>query len=123
MARKKSAEGQPEGETGKVTKADAVREALAEGIEGPSEIADFAKTEHGLEISPAMVSSYKSQFKAKAGQSGIHKKGGRPRKAPEAASPAIAQDDVGIVADLAAVKRLVEKLGVEQVRQMAGLFE
>jgi hypothetical protein len=126
MARKKSAEGQPEGaETtaeGKVTKAAAVREALAQGVESPADICEFAKTKYGLEMAPAMASSYKSQIKAKAGQSAVHKRGGRPRKA-EAAASTVSQNDVGIVADLAAVKRLVEKLGAGQVREMVGLFE
>lgn len=137
MARKKAAEGQADvGNTGgadggqgqeKVTKADAVRAALAEGIETPDEGIAFIKSRYGIDMGKAMFSSYKSQQKAKAGQSGVHRqgvrKGGRPRKAPETPASAATGVDVGIVADLAAVKRLVERMGAGQVREMIALFE
>jgi hypothetical protein len=136
VGRKKASHSQPESldsgrEThgivanGKISKTDAVRAAIAEGHESPDDGIAFIKSRFGIEIGKPMFGSYKSQLKAKAGQSGVHKKGGRAPKeaAPIASVSAIARDDVGIVADLAAVKRLVEKLGVEQVRQMAGLFE
>jgi hypothetical protein len=125
MGRKKSTppaettERSPAPGNGSMTKADAVRAALAEGVEAPDEAIAFIKSRFGIEISKPHYSSYKSQLKAKAAsQSRVNKV---PR-APAASTPAVAKDDVGIVADLAAMKRLVEKLGVEQVKQMAGLF-
>src|SRR5437763_1280792 len=44
-------------------KTDAVRTALAEGINSPTEISEFAKREFGLDITPAYVSTIKGTLK------------------------------------------------------------
>ena len=55
----------PEPNGGSISKAEAVRNALAEGHDKPGDIADFARKHYGLEISNQQVSAYKSQNKAR----------------------------------------------------------
>jgi hypothetical protein len=129
MARKKTAEQHTESEAstpvnGGVKKVDAVRAALAEGFTEPDDAVAFIKQRFGIDLPKPQFSSYKSQEKSKkrAGQSGMNARGVRFRAAT-ATPAASAASDIGIVADLAAVKRLVEKLGAGPVRDMVGLFE
>ncbi len=68
MAKKASA--------GSVNKALIIREALAKGIESPSDIATYAKQSKGLEIDPKYVSVIKSQIRAKD-RGKISRSGGR----------------------------------------------
>ena len=55
---------------GSISKAQAVRNALAEGHDKPGDIADFAKTRYGLDIPKQQVSAYKTQAKARAKKDG-----------------------------------------------------
>jgi len=48
-----------------ISKAEAVRQALAEGLSSPGDIADCAKAKHGLDIPKPQVSAYRAQNKAK----------------------------------------------------------
>ena len=50
---------------GKISKAQAVRNAQAEGLDKPGDIADFARTRYGLEITNQQASAYKAQAKAR----------------------------------------------------------
>ncbi len=50
-----------------MTKADAVRAAMAEGVEKPQDACEWIKTKFGIDITPAHFSSYKSGFKKKEG--------------------------------------------------------
>ncbi len=93
-----------------VSKAEAVRRALAEGIDSPGEIARFAKTKYGLDIPVPQASSYKSQIKSRQNK----------QRMPTAAKVTTKSD---VIADIEAVKHLVEKLGAEPVRRLVKLFE
>jgi hypothetical protein len=112
-----------------VTKADAVRQALANGKEGPEEGTDYIRDEFGIEMTRQMFSSYKAQEKARDAKQGASAPKGRPGRKPAS----VAQLDQvvktiqptmgsGVVGDLAAIKHLVERLGVEEVKQIADLF-
>jgi hypothetical protein len=98
-----------------VKKVDAVRAALAEGIDSPDEAVDFIKRRFGIDLPKPQFSSYKSQLKAKgaANAPGTGK--------PPTATTAGTEGDV--VDDLEVLKRLVAKFGADKVRRMVGLFE
>jgi hypothetical protein len=118
----------PENNPPTVSKAEAVRQALAAGMESPEDGVGFIKSNYGIEMTRQMWSSNKAQEKARDSK----KDEGAPRGKP-GRKPAVAQLDqvvktiqpaVGksVIADLTAVKALVEKLGVDEVVEIAKLF-
>src|SRR6478672_11904356 len=52
---------------GATSKADAVRAALAEGIEAPAEALGFIRRRFGIEMGKPMFSSYKAKLRKKEG--------------------------------------------------------
>ncbi|QEH35540.1 hypothetical protein OJF2_40920 [Aquisphaera giovannonii] len=136
MARKKAsptsrheaAEAPPlEDASGKtITKAEAVRQALSAGMDAPGDIADFLKSQFGLEMSKPMVSAYKSLAKKKAEATMVKlPRGRKPRAAVEGylAPPRIeAKGDRDLLNALEAMKPLVATLGVEKVKRLAELL-
>lgn len=110
-----------------ITKAEAIRQAMAEGIDDIGEIADFIRAKYGHDMSKPMVSSYKAQQKArdaKKAQAAPAPRRGRPAgfaAAPKTAALASSKGD--LIDDVVAVKQLVEKLGSGQVRKLIELFE
>ncbi len=137
MARKRAdkepAEGQDAGTTpqnggGKVSKAGAVRAAIAEGIDVPEEGVAFILKKFGIEITKPQFSSYKSQDKARQQKKGgdTPAKRGRPAStAPVTAStpaPSLPSGNANLAISVEAIKTLVEQYGVEQVVSIARLF-
>ncbi len=111
MAKKKEEAG-----NGSMTKADAVRAAIAEGVEKPQVACEWIKTKFDVDTTPAHVSSYKSGFKKKEGQD-------TPR-ARVAASPAGRRvGSINPVELAIQVKKLVDAYGVAAVKEMATVFE
>lgn len=123
----------------KMSKVDAIRAALAAGKESPDEGTSYVRDHFGLEISKTHWSATKSQLKRKEGL-GTTKAARTPRAAkqdpaPEPAptpaprakaAPAAQQApalESGMISDLAAVKALVKRLGAQQVKDIADLFE
>jgi len=116
-----------------ISKTDAIRAALAEGMESPEDGTGFIKSRFGIEISKQHFSATKSQIKKKDGAeapkgkrapSGEKAKAPAPTPRPQVA-PSTQQAATGpdMIGDLEAVKSLVKKLGAEQVRRIVGLFE
>jgi hypothetical protein len=107
----------------KITKAQAVRDALADGLDGLDEIVDFAKTRYGLEVTKQAASIYKSKEKMKAAASS--KRGRKPKAAVEGylAPPKIeAKGDGDLIEALEAMKPLVASLGAEKVKRLVDLL-
>jgi hypothetical protein len=68
---------------GVVSKAEAIRRALAEGLESPEEGTDFIRKTFGSEVSRQHFSATKSQIKSKEGSKQFKGKPGRkPKEAP-----------------------------------------
>jgi hypothetical protein len=108
-AKKKEAAG-----NGSMTKTDAVRAAMAEGVEKPQGACEWIKTKFDIDITPAHFSSYKSGFKKKNGEAA-------PRTRAAAAGPRVGN---GSPVELARqVKKLVDTYGVAAVEEMATVFE
>lgn len=110
-----------------MSKAEAIRTMMAEGIDNPSAASAEIKKRFGLDVTPQHFSAARSQMKSKAGTK-KGKPGRKPRQAAEAAEsrPAAPQASPAggdMIDDLAAVKHLVQKLGADQVRKIVGLFE
>lgn len=110
-----------------VTKTEAVRQALAEGLDSPGDIAAFAKAKYGLEIPKPQVSAYKAQAKKKAADGSSNGKPGRKPKASVedylAPPPKLAPTGDGDLLDaLEAMKPLVANLGKERVHRLVELL-
>lgn len=124
MAKKKAdpdAADQPVGGQ-KVSKADAVRAALAAGMDKPQEGVAYIKGQFGLDLSTQMFSSYKSQEAKRAGQG---RRRGRPARviAGNGKSETNGHGPAGLATQIQAIKTLVDKLGADQVIGIARLFE
>jgi hypothetical protein len=107
-----------------ISKSDAARAAIDQGIENPTKASEFVLKRYGIEMTPQHFSTVKSQYK-KATENGPAPKGkpGRKPKAAGMVTNAIANGGGDMLDDLTAVKHLVKRLGVEQVRKIVGLFE
>jgi membrane-associated protease RseP (regulator of RpoE activity) len=107
--------------TATISKADAVRAALAEGKDSPEEGVEFIKTKYGIEMTKPTFSSYKAQDKARKAKAGNGKPApAAPRPKPVAAS---SNGHAGNPAELAReVKALVEKFGAVAVKEMTDVF-
>jgi len=122
MGKAKSVE--PATEPAKVNKMEMVRNAVKElGIEAkPLEIQEHIKDRYGIEIPTQVVSNYKFQI-GKSGGKPPGKPGPRPQVNPQpAAAVPVARPTptAGItLVDVAAVRELVNRLGVEQVQKLA----
>ncbi|QEL19301.1 hypothetical protein [Limnoglobus roseus] len=111
-------EATPKTLAGTITKAEAVRKALAAGKESPSDGVAYLKSEFGIEISTAMFSTYKTAEKKKAeGKKSRTAKTVEPEAKPT--GKAAKGDTVEFVRQ---VKDLVDQYGVEAVKDLAQVF-
>lgn len=107
MARKTAEEPQ-------ITKAEAVRRALAEGIESPKAGVVFIKEKFGIDIAPVHFGAQKFQIRKRERElMGEIEDTGRGRSAR-------GQDD--LVKSMETLKVLVEQLGVDKVKRLAELL-
>ena len=118
-----------------VSKAEAIRRALAQGIESPEKATDFIKTQFGLEISRQHFSAAKSQIKSKAEaeMSGTKvepaKRGRKPKGAgplegylAPPSKPHAIDGEADLLVAMEAMKPLVASLGVDTVKRIAELL-
>jgi hypothetical protein len=91
----------------------------------PVDIQKYVKDEFGQDISPNMVSSYKSSLRRKAGMKGRRKKRGRPRKtdATPAAAPAAVSHDAVPWKDIRTIKDIAGRIGVKGLRELVELLD
>jgi hypothetical protein len=75
---------EPETSGRRMSKTDAIRAAMAEGIESPGDGVDFIRKRFGLEMSKGHFSATKSKLKSSEGQGG--KKSAPAKAAPKAAA-------------------------------------
>lgn len=104
----------------KISKADAVRKAVAAGKDNPTEGSSFIKAEFGLDITPAVFSTYKTADKKRAlGGACVAK----DRKTRAGAEPTGQRVGNGGPVDLVRqVKELVDQYGVATVKEIADVF-
>jgi hypothetical protein len=103
-----------------ISKAEAVRQALAAGLSSPGDIAAFLKQKYGIDMARPMISAYKAQAKHR-----LAAKSSPPTKPRSADGTAHARPTVNadLITDIKAVKHLVERLGAAQVRRIIDLFD
>ena len=102
---------------GKVNKMEAVRQVIAKHGRKtmPVDIVKFVKEEHGADMSADMASNYKSAvLKKRKG-----KRGPKPGWKTAAADGAKAAEAGISIHEIAAVKKLCDRMGAEKVKELA----
>ena len=111
-----------------LNKLQAVREVLDEKGKNtpPIAIQKIIKDKHGVELSTGLISTYKFKLVGAVG-----KKGSKPAKKPAAATAATPASNHAAngrrttaggsisISDITEVKKLVDSMGAEKVRQLA----
>jgi hypothetical protein len=105
MARKKS---------NGANKSELIRQAMDAGIVSPRDIAAYLKDQHGVEATPAYVSTIKSNMKRKGGSGSSKTKGPRVRKA------ATAMSESGLTSGIEFVRAVG---GIDNARKTLDLLE
>jgi hypothetical protein len=106
-----------------VSKAEAVRQALAAGLDGLDDIAKFVKAKHGHEIPKPQISAYKAQTKAKAAAAALNP------VAEIISNPAIQQaakhgggGETDLITAMEAIKPYVIEHGAERLKRIIDLL-
>jgi hypothetical protein len=117
MAKAKTAEGKEP-----MKKTDAVRQALAAGVDNPTEAVAHIKKEFGIDITTQQFSTYKSNLKAKGASSRAGRRTGK-RSGTEIGNGRTTRGGIDVVDAATAVKELCGQIGADKVKRLAGLFE
>ena len=107
---------------GSISKAAAVRQALAEGFESLDDIAAFIKTEHGIEIPRPQLSAYKAQ--ARAREQKTHT-GSKPSKAQTPIPKAVKHGggaETDLIEAMETLKPYVNEHGAERLKRIIDLL-
>jgi hypothetical protein len=108
-----------------ISKAQAVREALAEGLDGLDDIAAYVKAKHGHDIPKTMISAYKAGEKKKAAASDIPK--AKPGRKPTVAAPtqpvASHGGETDLITAMEILKPLIQEHGGDLLRKIISLLE
>lgn len=107
---------------------EAVRQAMdALGYDAsPTEVQTYIKDNFDVDMSPNMISSYKSTVRSKAGLSGRRKKRGRPKKdaaATTSASPSVSFHEAVTWKDLRTIKDIAGRIGKKGMRELLELLD
>ena len=123
-------EGEPEtGAAPTMSKADAIRAALAAGADTPDAGVRFIKDRFGLDVTKQHWSASSSQFRKKDGSAPKAPRAPRAAKAPapspraETPAPTKTAASADVIGDLEAVKALIRKHGVDGLKRLADLFD
>ena len=113
----------------KMSKTDAIRAAVAEGIESPGDGVDFIRRRFGIEMSKGHFSATKSKLKSAEGAKkpppkAASKSSTKPQPVGDYQTPPEqpAGRDGNLLDALEAMKPLVASLGKEQVKRMVDLL-
>lgn len=106
-----------------ISNAQAVRNAMAEGLDDIDSIDAYLRDNYGKDVPRQQISAYKSQTRRKAGEA-TTRRGRPPRAAVEGylAPPTRSKNDGDLIETLQALKPLVAKVGVENVKKLAELL-
>ena len=113
------------GEPRDVSKSDAARAALSEGIAGPQEAVAFIKKQFGIVMAPQHFSAVKSQLKKRAASGAPRGKPGRkPKSAGSLALPTARRgaDESDLLESLEALKPLIAQYGREKLKRLVDLL-
>lgn len=118
---------------GKITKAEAIRRALAKGLESPEDAVGFIKSQFGLEVSKAHFSASKSQIKSKEAEAEAtapkSTQSDKPKETPSQSvegylAPPSKQraDSPDLIDSLETLKPLIAQYGSEKVKRLVDLL-
>jgi hypothetical protein len=111
---------------GTISKAEAVRRALAQGKESPADGVAFIRERFGLEMAPQHFSAVKSQQRRKEGTTPRGKRGRKSRADVEgyvAPPPATRHDgETDLIESLERLKPLIAQYGAEKVHRLVDLL-
>lgn len=110
---------------GKITKSEAVRRALADGVDQPADGVAYIRDNFGLEISPTHFSAVKSTEGKKGEAAPKGKPGRKPKAVVEgylAPPPPAPTGGSELLDAMEAMKPLVASLGKEQVKRIVDLL-
>ncbi|MFO0892706.1 MAG: hypothetical protein U0790_26630 [Isosphaeraceae bacterium] len=109
-----------------ISKAEAVRRMLADGIDNPSQGSQEIKARFGMDVTPQHFSATKAQIKNRKGGASLGRRGRRPKAAVEGylAPPSkIRPTGEGDLIDtLETLKPLVAQLGTDKVHRLIDLL-
>lgn len=116
-------------ESGTVSKAEAIRRAIADGYDSPDKGTDYIKSTFGIEVSKAHFSANKSKLKSQDGSKSVTttvkvKRGRKPRIEGLVAPPAkaISGSEGDLLAAMEAIKPLVASMGADKVKRLVDLL-
>lgn len=121
MARQKTENGEK-----RVNKMKLVRDALATlGNDAmPNQIADHIKAESNVDMSPNMVSNYKSSILKKLGLSPRRRgrRRGRPRLTEARENAQVVTSDRDFIKDVRIIREIADRLGINRLRELVELL-
>ena len=103
-----------------MTKVDAIKQALAAGVDKPIDGVNYIGERFAISVTPGMFSTTKSQLKRKGGGGNGRRKGGRrkaeaqPETAPAAAGVSLADAARAVTA----VQGLVQQFGKTAIKNL-----
>jgi hypothetical protein len=127
-------EPEEESDGASISKAAAVRDALAKGNDSPEAGIGYLHSVYGIVMTRQMFSSYKAQEKARQAKKQAAapakaepaKRGPKPREAAAVAAPSPvvrkANGQADLLDALTAMKPLIAQYGAEQVKKMVDLL-
>jgi hypothetical protein len=125
---------EPETSGRRMSKTDAIRAAMAEGIESPGDGVDFIRKRFGLEMSKGHFSATKSKLKSSEGQGGkktapakaapkaAAKSGPKPVEERQAATARPAGGEGNLLDLMEQMKPMVEEHGVDTLKRIVDLL-
>ena len=106
-----------------VSKAEAVRQALAAGLDGLDDIAKFVKAKHGHEIPKPQISAYKAQSKAKAAAAALNSVAEmKPKSTVQQAAKHGGGGETDLITAMEAIKPYVIEHGAERLKRIIDLL-
>jgi hypothetical protein len=121
VAKQKTEDGEK-----RVNKMKLVRDALATlGNDAmPNQIADHIKAESSVEMSPNMVSNYKSSILKKLGLSPRRRgrRRGRPRLTEVRENAQVTTSDRDFIKDVRTIREIADRLGINRLRELVELL-
>jgi hypothetical protein len=105
-----------------ISKAEAVRQALAEGLDGLDDIAEFVRARHGHEIPKPQISAYKAQTKAKAAGVPTTVASMKPNSPVQQAAKHGGGGETDLIAAMEAIKPYVKEHGPERLKRIIDLL-
>ncbi len=110
-----------------VSKAEAVRRAVAAGVETPAQGVDYVMKHFGIEMDNKTFSLNRSQQKSRQGNHAVGKPGRKPKASVEGylappPKPKAVGEEGDLIASLETLKPLIAQYGTDKVKRLVDLL-